>query len=472
MIAVEPWQLSAEGLAAAIRGGEVSAAEALESVLARADAVAPALNPFAIRLDDRAREAAAGADAAIRRGDAGPLAGVPVTIKDSQWLAGVPSPAGSLLRQDFVPDETCGAVQRLIDAGAVIYATTTTPEFCLTGVTESKLHGLTRNPWNLGRTPGGSSGGAAAALAAGAGPLALGGDGGGSIRIPAAFCGLVGFKPSFGGVPREPCTPAWRSLVSLGPLAHSVADARLMLRAIAGRDARDRNSIDLPELDAPVPDLADVRLVASETLGFAPVDDDVLAAFREAVAAIEAAGATIVHDDPGLPSSVQIWATIAAADAWYEEGQEDEERAELLTAAAADFLAFGRTIEAGHYVHATFARDPVNRAYADLLARHDAAALLTPTLGCEAFEHGLRHPEQIGGVEIETPWIDWAGFLYDANLVGLPALALPAGLGDDGLPVSIQLIGARTSDGPLLALGQAVESVIGTCGPPPDTILG
>jgi Asp-tRNA(Asn)/Glu-tRNA(Gln) amidotransferase A subunit family amidase len=273
-------------------------------------------------------------------------------------------------------------------------------------------------------------------------------------------------------VPREPCTPAWRSLVSLGPLAHSVADARLMLRAIAGRDARDRNSIDLPELDAPVPDLAGVRLVASETLGFAPVDDDVLAAFREAVAAIEAAGATIVHDDPGLPSSVQIWATIAAADAWYEEGQEDEERAELLTAAAADFLAFGRTIEAGHYVHATFARDPVNRAYADLLARHDAAALLTPTLGCEAFEHGLRHPEQIGGVEIEAPWIDWAGFLYDANLVGLPALALPAGLGEDGLPVSIQLIGARTSDGPLLALGQAVESVIGTCGPPPDTILG
>jgi len=368
--------------------------------------------------------------------------------------------------------ETSGAVQRLIDAGAVIYATTTTPEFCLTGVTESKLHGLTRNPWNLERTPGGSSGGAAAALAAGAGPLALGGDGGGSIRIPAAFCGLVGFKPSFGGVSREPCDPAWRSLVSLGPLAHSVADARLMLRAIAGHDPRDRNSIELPHLDAPVPDLAGVRLVASETLGFAPVDEDVLAAFREAVAAIEAAGATVVHDDPGLPSSVQIWATIAAADAWYAEGEEDDERAEQLTAAAADFLAFGRTIEAGHYVHATFARDPVNRAYADLLARHDAAALLTPTLGCEAFEHGRRHPEQIGGVEIEAPWIDWAGFLYDANLAGLPALALPAGFGDDGLPVSIQLIGARTSDGPLLALGQAVESVIGTCVPPPDTILG
>ncbi len=471
MIAVESWQLSAEELAAAIRGGEVSAAEALESVLARADAVAPALNPFAVRLDDRARTAAAAADAAIRRGDAGPLAGVPVTIKDSQWLAGVPSPAGSLLREDFVPAETCGAVQRLVDAGAVIYATTTTPEFCLTGITESKLHGLTRNPWDLGRTPGGSSGGAAAALAAGAGPLALGGDGGGSIRIPAAFCGLVGFKPSFGGVPREPCNPAWRSLVSLGPLARSVADARLMLRAMAGHDPRDRNSIDLPGLDAPVPDLAGVRLVASETLGFAPVDDDVLAAFREAVAAIESAGATIVHDDPGLPSSVQIWATIAAADAWYDEGQEDEERAELLTDAAADFLAFGRTIEAGHYVYATFAREPVNRAYADLLARHHAAALLTPTLGCEAFEHGLRHPERIGGLEIEAPWIDWAGFLYDANLAGLPALALPAGFGDDGLPVSIQLIGVRTSDGPLLSLGRAVEAVLGTCGPPPDTIL-
>jgi Asp-tRNA(Asn)/Glu-tRNA(Gln) amidotransferase A subunit family amidase len=168
---------------------------------------------------------------------------------------------------------------------------------------------------------------------------------------------------------------------------------------------------------------------------------------------------------------VEVWATIAAAEAWYGEGEQDEERADLLSPVTADLFAFGRTIDAGHYVHATFAREPINRAYADLLARHGADALLTPTVGCEAFAVGLRHPERIGDVDITLPWIDWAGFLYDANLAGLPSLALPAGLGDDGLPVSVQLTGVRASDGPLLALGQAVEAVIGTCGPPPDTIF-
>src|SRR3954447_8698229 len=247
---------SALELGVALARRELSAGEALEAVLARADRIEPALNPFAVRLDDRARRAAVVADAALARGDGGALCGIPVTVKDSHWLAGVTSAAGLAAYAGFVPTGTSAAVGRLEAAGAVIYAKTTTPEFCLFGITESPLNGVTSNPWDVSRTPGGSSGGAGAALAAGAGPLALGGDGGGSIRIPAAFCGLVGFKPSFGGVSREPCTPAWRSLVSLGPLAHSVADARLMLRAIAGHDPRDRNSIDLPHLDGPVPDLA------------------------------------------------------------------------------------------------------------------------------------------------------------------------------------------------------------------------
>jgi Asp-tRNA(Asn)/Glu-tRNA(Gln) amidotransferase A subunit family amidase len=151
----------------------------------------------------------------------------------------------------FVPAESCGAVEWLEAAGAVIYATTTVPEFCYFGITESELHGRTSNPWSVDRTPGGSSGGAGAALAGLAGPLALGGDGGGSIRIPSAFCGLVGFKPTFGLVPHEPSTPGWKTLVSLGPTARSVADARLMLGEIAGVHPLDRHSVDPVGLDEP-----------------------------------------------------------------------------------------------------------------------------------------------------------------------------------------------------------------------------
>ena len=195
---MELWERSAVDLAAGLRGREFTAVEALQAVLARADAIAPALNPFAVRLEERALAAAERADERLARGEGGPLCGIPVTAKASHWVAGVETAAGSKTKVGFVPSESCPGVERLEAAGAVIFATTTVPEFSYSGVTESDLYGRTSNPWALDRTPGGSSGGAGAALAAMAGPLALGGDGGGSIRIPAAFCGVVGYKPTFG----------------------------------------------------------------------------------------------------------------------------------------------------------------------------------------------------------------------------------------------------------------------------------
>ncbi|MDX6549195.1 MAG: amidase [Gaiellales bacterium] len=448
----EPWQMQAHELAAALRRRELSAAEALRSVLARADLAERRLNPFATRLDDRARLAAAAADRALRAGAGGPLCGVPVTIKDSQRLAGVESTSGSLAKQPLVPDHTCASVELLERAGAVVFATTATPEFCYTGVTESRRHGRTLNPWNADHTPGGSSGGAGAAVAAGAGPLSLGGDGGGSIRIPSAFCGLVGLKPSFGLVPREPCGPAWFSLVSNGPMARSVADARLTLGAVSAGEG----------LDLRLPGLRGVRLVVSETRGgTAPVDDDVLRLFRRTVAALEAAGAEVVEDDPGLPSSVVTWAVIAAWDAWQAERETYRSRADLLTVAVREMLEFGRDITDEDVAAAEQHRPVVAEAYDALLDRHGAAAFLTPTVGCQAFTHGRRYPDRIGATMIEPPWLDWAGFLYDANLTGMPAIALPCGLGDDQLPVSLQLMGRRGSDGALLALAEAVEQVVG-----------
>jgi Asp-tRNA(Asn)/Glu-tRNA(Gln) amidotransferase A subunit family amidase len=460
--------LSAIELRDALRRGELSAADALEAVLDRADEIAATLNPFSARLDSAAREAAKAADEALARGEGGPLCGIPVTTKDSHWMSGVESTSGSCARRGFVPTETTASIERLQAADAVVFARTTVPEFCYFGVTESALFGRTSNPWDPGRTPGGSSGGAAAAVASGCGPLSLGGDGGGSIRIPAAFCGIVGFKPTFGLVPHEPSSPGWKTLVAVGPLTRSVADARLMLATIAGFDGRDRHSVPAPLLGMAPPEPAQLRLAVSEDLGFAALDDDVRAAFRAAVDRLADAGVQLVPDSPGLSTSAAIWSTIALAEARYSEADDLAEHRADLTGAAVQFIEAGGQVTAEQYIQAQFAREHIHRAYASLFARTGATALITPTLGCEAFPHGIGHPEVIGGVPITPPDFDWAPLLYDANLAGLPACALPMGLGDDRLPVSMQVLGMRCDDDSVLAAAQTIETVLGFDAHPPD----
>ncbi len=458
---MELWQLTALELSALLRRREVSAVEALEAVLARADAVGPAVNAFSVRLDDRAREAAGRADATLARGEGGPLTGVPVTAKDSQWLAGVESAYGSLTMQGFVPHQTTVALERLEAAGAVIFAKTAVPEFCYTGICESPVHGRTSNPWDLSRVPGGSSGGAGAAIAAGLGPLSLGGDGGGSIRIPAAFCGIVGVKPSFGAVPREPCSDAWKTLVAIGPMARTVADCRLMLDAVAGPDPRDRFSVPVTGLDATPPAPAELRVIASEDLGFAHLDDDVRRVFRETIARLREAGVTVVEDAPGLPSSVRAWATIAASEARYAEAHQYDEQLDLMTDRAAHFMHFGARVSAEEYIREQWQRDHIHRHYVAMFERSGAELLLTPALGLEAFPHGTTHPMAIGGEEVSPLWMDWAPFLYDANLCGYPAVSLPIGFGDDGLPIGLQVQGLRGRDGLVLAAAETIEAIAG-----------
>jgi Asp-tRNA(Asn)/Glu-tRNA(Gln) amidotransferase A subunit family amidase len=442
----------------------LSAVDALEAILQRADEIEGTVNPFSVRLDDRARRAARAADKALagtsRRSKPGLLCGIPVSTKDSHWMAGVESTSGSLARKGFVPTETVAAIERLERAGAVIFARTTVPEFCYFGITESEVFGRTSNPWNLGRTAGGSSGGAAAAVAAGCGPLSLGGDGGGSIRIPAAFCGVVGYKPTFGLVPHEPSTAGWKTLVALGPLARSVADARLMLAAVAGFDRRDRHSLPRVRLDRPAPPPAKLRVVVSDDLGFAPLDDDVRRLFRAAIDRLADAGVRIVEDAPGLMSSVNVWSAIALAEARLSERDEYTNHRAELGPAAVEFIEAGGHITVEQYVDAQFARERIHRAYVDLFQRTEATVLLTPTLGCEAFPHGKRYPDMIGGVPV-LPALDWAPLLYDANLAGLPACALPIGLGADGLPVSLQVLGGRYEDAHVLAAAETIETVIG-----------
>ena len=437
---------SAAELLAALRARRLSAVEALDAVLERCDTAGAAVNPFSVRLDERARARAAAADARLAAGTAGPLEGLPVTVKDSQWMAGVESAQGSLALAGYVPTETCAPVERLEAAGAVVFAKTTTPELCYSGITESPLHGVTRNPWNLDRTCGGSSGGSAAAVAAGLGPLATGGDGGGSIRIPAAFCGVVGFKPTFGLVPREPCGDTWKSLVSVGPIARSVADARLALAVIAAAP--------VPAAEARPP-----RLAVSPDLGHAPVDADVAAVFAALLDGLADAGAELVAADPGLGSSVETWAAIAAADARRTNAAAWEHSRHVLTERARDLLAFGESITGEALAAAERRREEIHAAYAALFERTGAVALVTPALGCEAFGHGAYHPGTIGGVDVGPPLMDWAGFMYDANLAGLPACVVPMGLGDDGLPVAAQVLGPHGADGAVLAVAELVEGV-------------
>ncbi|MGH3923995.1 MAG: amidase, partial [Pseudonocardiaceae bacterium] len=373
---------------------------------------------------------------------------------------GIESTSGSYARKGFVPTETMGGIERLEASGAIVFARTTVPEFCYLGITESDTFGRTSNPWNLERTAGGSSGGAAAAVAAGCGPLSLGGDGGGSIRIPAAFGGIVGLKPTFGLVPHEPSTAGWKTLVAVGPMARSVADVRLMLAAVAGFDRRDRHSLPHVQLDAPPADPAQVRVVVSDDLGFASLDDDVRQAFRATVDRLADAGVQLVEDTPGLHTSVDIWSAIALAEARYAEHDDFVHHRSELGEGAAGFIEAGGDVTAGQYINAQFARERIHRAYVDLFERTGATALLTPTLGCEAFPHGKRHPDTIGNVPV-LPDLDWAPLLYDANLAGLPACALPIGLGDDGLPVSLQVLGRRCDDSHVLAVAETIETVVG-----------
>jgi len=440
---------------AALKDREVTASELLELTIERCELISETINPFALALFDRARAVAKKSDKLLQKGKGGLLCGLPVSVKDSQWMAGIRCANGSPSLVDFIPSETCTAIEQLEDAGAVIFAKTTCPEFCLSGTTNSPLYGPTFNPWDVTKTPGGSSGGAAASVAAGAGSLSLGGDGGGSIRIPAAFCGIVGFKPSHGAVTRRPGFTTWDSLVAYGPMCRSVADARLMFSIIANRD----NAFDI-ETQKPI---KTTKVIVSEDLGFAPVDSAVRNTFRQVIEGISSTELATVAGNPSLPSSVVTWATIATHDMWQHKGNTESEIFQdpgVIGDYAKEFIAFGSSVTEPELEDAQSHRTAIYDAYINLFKRHRSNILITPTLGCEAFHHTELFPKQIENIEITYPWLDWAGFLYDANLVGMPSCCIPMGLGENGLPLSLQVVGAPGADLEVLDVAEKIEDVI------------
>src|SRR6266540_6745644 len=450
---------SALDLAGLIRKKAVSPVEVVDAVLARIERLNPRLNPFCTVTAEEAREAAMAAEVAVMTGEAlGPLHGVPFSVKDLVFTRRVLTTGGSRLFADHVPEEDAVSVERLKGAGAIMLGKTNTPEFGHKGVTDNPLFGITRNPWNPGHTPGGSSGGAAVAAAAGLGPLALGTDGGGSIRIPASFAGIYGLKPSFGRVPQGAGFPGWETLSHTGPMTRTVRDAALMLAALAGPDDRDRLSLPAEAgpsfLEACEGGLAGLSVAWSADLGHAVVDPEVAEICARAAEVFETLGCHVEVVTPGWDDPEEIFRTIAPAETYGAWGDRLEDSADRLDRSLVALLRYGRGITAGRYLAATARRHDFWAEVQRFLARFDL--LITPTVAVPAFPVARPAVKEINGQPVSP--LGWIPFCFPFNLTGQPAASVPVGFTAAGLPVGLQIVGRRFADRTVLAASAAFEA--------------
>lgn len=443
-------------IVAAIKTRKLSPVEVMDAVLSRIERLNPRINAYCTLATDDARQQAKEAeDRVMRGGELGPLHGVPFSIKDLIFTKGIRTTGGSRIFQNFIPEQDAIVVERLKEGGAIIVGKTNTPEFGHKGVTDNQLFGTTANPWNLEYTPGGSSGGAAASVAAGMGPLAIGTDGGGSIRIPSTFCGVFGLKPSYGRVPKYPGFPGWETLSHNGPITRTVRDAALVMEVIAGRDDRDRNSLSetgLHYLSSLDNNLTGLKIAWSPDLGYATVDPQVLEITSAAAGTFSNLGCILESADPEVSSPGAIFSTIwgvSYATIWKDKLAEWRDQMDPGLVAMIERSQDRLAMEYG-------------RACIDRVAFWDKIRpffetydlLLTPTLAVPPFKLGSSAPVEIAGVS--RP-MDWLAFTYPFNLTGQPAASVPCGWTDDGLPVGLQIIGRRFDDVTVLRAAAAFE---------------
>ena len=448
--------LPATALIKGYREGTLSPVEATRAALDRIEEHNGTLNAF--NLVD-----AEGALAEARRSEErwrvsaprGRLDGVPVSIKDILLTEGWPTLRGSkTVDPDQAWDEDAPAVARLREHGAVILGKTTTPEFGWKGVTDSPLTGVTRNPWNPELTPGGSSGGASAAVAAGMGPLAVGTDGGGSIRIPAGFTGIFGLKPSFGRVPAYPASP-FSTVAHVGPMTRTVGDAALMLSVLAEPDARDWYALpyDGTDFSNGLEDGIEGLTVAfSPTLGGHRVDPEVAELVLAAVRRFEALGATVEEAEPALPDCGEIFRPHWFAGAAKLLSGFTEEQKALMDPGLVDIAKQGAAFSLMDYLTAMKQREDLGITLSRFHESYDL--LLTPSLPITAFAAGLEEPPS----DTEGRWVDWTPFTYPFNLSRQPAASVPCGLTRSGLPAGLQIIGPLYGEALVLRAARAYET--------------
>lgn len=450
-------------LAELLRSREVSATEVLEAHLEQIDKLNPMINAVVTLDEEGARTAAAEADRKIAAGEpVGPLHGLPISFKDTASTAGMRTTFGHPQFRDHVPAENDLHVQRILDAGAIRVGKTNVPEFAAGSHTFNRVFGATRNPYDPGKSAGGSSGGAAAALAAGFQPIADGSDMGGSLRNPASFCNVVGLRPTPGMVPNTDGNNLFFPLGVAGPMGRTAADAALLFAAMTGASSADPYSTFLPGPDAPAAepspaDFAGLRIAFAPTLGGRiPVSREVLDVLEPQAAALAALGAHVELDCPDLDGSDQVFRVLRAAafdSMWGDQLAADP-------GAFNHFLAGnireGSLLSGRDVVRAEEGMTRLVRKAAEFFGRYDL--VIAPASQVVPFDVDLEYPTEIEGHQLES-YLDWMRAPYLFTPLGLPALSVPAGFTPAGLPVGLQMVGARGSDARLLRLASAFEKL-------------
>ena len=438
--------------------GEVSPVEVTEAILRRMDKLNPTLNAFITTTPELALKGARIAEQAYQTGESPPpLAGIPTSIKDLVSMTGVRTTRGSLLYKDWVPDYDAPIIERLHEAGAVMLGKTNLPELGWKGDSTNCIIGSTHNPWKLGRTAGGSSGGGTAAVAAGLGPLAQGSDGAGSIRIPSSFCGIYGLKPSWGLIPQYPAS-AVELFSHLGPMTRTVADSALMLNIMAGADPRDRLSFptETDYLASLEGGIAGLRVAWSPDLGYALIDPEVRDIVAKAALRFEELGCHVEEAHPDLEDPWEsivhvIWASAFAGLHLHDlDAVRDQIDPGLVRV-----IEQGLQLSGAEVAIAYARRNDYYHAWRQFMERYDL--LLTPTLPVTAFTAGDDYPGQINGQP--TTYLSWTAFTYPFNITGQPAATVPCGFASDGLPVGLQIVGRWRDDVTVFRASAAFEAL-------------
>ena len=457
------------------RARKISPTEVMQAVLARIDAVNPGVNAYVTIVREAALAGARRATAALRRGATlPPLHGVPVSIKDLTATKGIRTTWGSKEFEHHVPSEDALVVTRLKAAGAIVVGKTNTPEFGAGGNTFNAVFGATRNPWNLALTCGGSSGGAAVALATGMGPLAHGSDLGGSLRTPASFCGVVGFRTTPGLVPVYPRELAWDSLAVSGPMARTVADTALMLSVVAGPDDRAPLSYDVDVRSFPAavrrPSIRGWRVAWTPDLdGLIPVDAEVARVASGATGVFRSLGARVTTASPSFAELNDIvLGTRGLSMVALHADRLPRWRAEMQPGLLWN-IEQGLALTPRDIARAEKLRSALWERVRRFMERYEL--LVLPTVAVKPFPVEQAYPTEIEGKRLED-YTRWFSLTYAISVTGLPVISVPAGFTRDGLPVGIQIVGRRRQEAAVLAAAAAFEAAAPWTGRVPPVVAG